>query len=274
MTATWSGLALTSAMPAGRSVLTATEVVPSSRSVTSRVARSVEPWSLSRSATEPPSVMRTRSVDVLYVRSERSPTRSSPTSYVRVAVTGRTAIVTRTVSTSRATTPVGSARVVSNVSFADSPPIDTGSVSMLTSGSSSSISPSTGDDPWRNRRRSNLEARGRVACDEQADREDLRVPVREHRDRHAGRGGLHADLADGVADRVDRHETHVLVDVDAGRLDLDVRARLHDAIQRRTPVPRSPPVPGRPSWPRARGRRARRPGRRAPGPCASRSRRG
>src|SRR5688500_5535390 len=69
VTATRSGLALTSATPAGRSVVTATDVVPGSRSATSSVARRVVPWSRSRSATEPPSVMSTRSVEVLYLRS-------------------------------------------------------------------------------------------------------------------------------------------------------------------------------------------------------------
>ena len=96
--------------------------------------------------------------------------------------------------------PVGSARVVSNVSFADSPPIDTGSVSMLPSGSSSSMSPSTVTTCGYTVTDDELESGRRVARCQRADRERLRVLVREHRDRHARRGRVHVHLAHGIAD--------------------------------------------------------------------------
>ena len=54
------------------------------------------------------------------------------------------------------------------------------------------------------------------------------LEVGEDRDGHPGRRRRDVDGPDGVAQAVDRHQLDVLVDVDAGRLDLDVRPDGHD----------------------------------------------
>ena len=90
--------------------------------------------------------------------------------------------------------PVGSASVVSSVSLADSPPIGTGSVSMVRSGSSSSMSPSTVTTCGSAVTDDDLESGRRFARCQRADRERLRVLVREHRDRHARGGWIHIHL--------------------------------------------------------------------------------
>ena len=99
------------------------------------------------------------------------------------------------------------------------------------------------DDLGFGRRGDELETGSRVAGHERTDREGPRLLVREDRDRDPGRGGLHVDLADGVAVRVDRHETHVLVDVDPG-LDEHIGLGRDDARPGRTRARRSRPPSG------------------------------
>ena len=129
VTVTLAGLAATSVVPAGRLAVTGTSWTPALRPVTSRSTTRAEADSRSRSAVEPPMVTRTRSTDRAYVRSLLAPTRRRPALNVRVAVTGRSVIVTVIVSSPTATTPVGSARPTSTVSSAETPVIGIGSVS-------------------------------------------------------------------------------------------------------------------------------------------------
>src|SRR5881394_2632171 len=70
----------------------ATLWLPSPRPATSSVRTRLAPESRSRSAIEPPIVTRTWSVESAYSRSAEAPTRTSPASKVRTAVTGRSRI--------------------------------------------------------------------------------------------------------------------------------------------------------------------------------------
>ena len=86
------------------------------------------------------------------------------------------------------------------------------------------------------RHRRDLEAGRRRAGDDRVDRQGPALAVREDRDRHVGRGRRDVERPERVAELVDRDQLHVVGDVDAGRLDDDVRAYGVDLGQdRRSP---------------------------------------
>src|SRR3954452_19325830 len=143
VTFTVAGLAATSAVPVGRFALTGTSWTPGFSPATSSVATSVDADNRSRSAIDPPMVMRTRSTDSAYASSAFSPSSWRPALNVRVPVTGRIWMVTLTGSSFTAPTPVGSASLTCTVSSADTPDIEMGSVSTWLSSASWSASPAT-----------------------------------------------------------------------------------------------------------------------------------
>ena len=154
---------------------------------------------------------------------------------LRVSVTAWTSIVTWTVVIPSGTTPVGSASSTSRSILEEAPVTGIGAVSTRKSGASWSASPSTVTVGGSTVTVVTWNPGAAVPEIDRVDRERPALAVREDGDLDMHARRLEVDRTDRVAERIDRHDRELLVDVDAVRLDHDIDPGLdhpcHDRLR-------------------------------------------